>query len=147
MSTKYFVASDHAGYKIKEVVKKQLQDKGYEVVDLGCHSEDRVDYPDYGHALAKEVLANKGSFGVLVCGSGIGISISANRHYGIRAALCHDEYGAKMSRAHNDANVLCLGERCTKQEDVSAILNAFLQGEFEGGRHTDRVKKLDTPPS
>jgi ribose 5-phosphate isomerase B len=147
MSKKYFIASDHAGFNIKEVVKKKLQDKGFEVIDLGCHNEDRVDYPDYGHKLALEILKNKGTLGVLVCGSGIGISISANRHYGVRAALCHDEYGAKMARAHNDANVLCLGARVTNEGNVGEILDAWCDGEFEGGRHTNRVKKLDTPPN
>ena len=146
MSQKYFIASDHAGFSTKEIIKTKLQNKGFEVIDLGCYSEDRVDYPEYGFALAKEILANKGSLGVLVCGSGIGISISANRFVGIRAALCYDEYGAKMARAHNDANVLCLGARMSNESNIETILNAWCSGEFEGGRHTNRIKKLDILP-
>ena len=102
-----------------------------------------MDYPDYGHRVAEAVLAHEGSLGVLVCGSGIGISIAANRHPGVRAALCHDGYSARMSRAHNDANVLCMGARVVGEGLARDVLESFLGGSFEGGRHADRVAKID----
>lgn len=138
---KYFVASDHAGKVLRAYVKKLLEDRGIEVEDLGCE-EERVDYPDYANKLCEAVLADESSKGVLICGSGIGMSMAANRHKGIRAALCHDAYTATAARAHNDANVLCMGERAIGLGVVESILESWLDGRFEGGRHTARVEKL-----
>ncbi len=138
-----FIATDHAGYDVKDFVKDLLIKKGFEVIDLGCNSTDRVDYPDFAHKLCKEVLANSGSFGVLICGTGIGMSITANRHKGIRAALCHDEYTAFITKAHNDANVLCFGSRVVGLGVIESIIDGWCRGVFEGGRHSDRVKKIE----
>ncbi len=140
---KYFIATDHAGFAIKENVKQMLHDLGHEVEDLGTDSAERVDYPDFAHKLARAVLANEGSFGVLICGTGIGMSLAANKHRGIRAALCHDAYTAQMARAHNDANVLCFGERVVGLGVVESILKAWNATPFEGGRHAGRVAKLE----
>ncbi len=140
---KYFIATDHAGFAIKENVKQMLHDLGHEVEDLGTNSAERVDYPDFAHKLARAVLANEGSFGVLICGTGIGMSLAANKHRGIRAALCHDAYTAQMARAHNDANVLCFGERVVGLGVVESILKAWNATPFEGGRHAGRVAKLE----
>ena len=138
---KYFIANDHAAVATKKFTKEFLESKGHTVEDLGCNGE-RVDYPDYAQTLCKKVLENEGSLGVLICGSGIGMSIAANRFPGIRAALCHDAYTANAARGHNDANVLCMGERAVGLGVVESILNAWLDGSFEGGRHSDRVAKL-----
>ncbi len=138
---KYFIASDHAGKNLRKFTKEFLEKKGISVVDLGCE-EDRVDYPDFANKLCDAVLANEGSMGVLICGSGIGMSMAANRHAGIRAALCHDAYTAAAARAHNDANVLCMGERAIGFGVVESVLETWLAGSFEGGRHADRIKKF-----
>ncbi len=138
---KYFIASDHAGKNLRAYTKKLLEEKGVEVVDLGC-TEDRVDYPDYANKVCEAVLAHKNSKGVLICGSGIGMSMAANRHAGIRAALCHDAYTAAVARAHNDANVLCMGERAIGFGVAESIVEAWLKGEFEGGRHAERIAKF-----
>lgn len=138
---KYFVASDHAGRVVRAYVKKLLEDRGIEVEDLGCH-EERADYPDYANKLCEAVLSNEGSMGVLICGSGIGMSMAANRHKGIRAALCHDAYTAAVARRHNDANVLCMGERVVGLGVVESILEAWLCAKFEGGRHAERIAKF-----
>jgi ribose 5-phosphate isomerase B len=140
---KYFIATDHAGFAIKENVKQMLHDLGHEVEDLGTDSAERVDYPDFAHKLARAVLAEEGSFGVLICGTGIGMSLAANKHKGIRAALCHDAYTAQMARAHNDANVLCFGERVVGLGVVESILKAWNETSFEGGRHAKRVAKIE----
>ncbi|MBO6937841.1 MAG: ribose 5-phosphate isomerase B [Deltaproteobacteria bacterium] len=140
---KVFLGSDHAGFALKEVLEAALGELGHEAVDLGAHSTESVDYPDFGHRVAEAVLENEGSVGVLVCGSGIGISMSANRHAGIRAALCHEPWSAEMARRHNDANVLCMGERVIGQGLARAVLEAFLAAEFEGGRHARRVGKIE----
>jgi len=138
---KYFIANDHAAVATKKFIKEFLESKGFEVEDLGCDGE-RVDYPDYAQSLCRKVLENKDSKGVLICGSGIGMSIAANRFTGIRAALCHDAYTAKAAREHNDANVLCLGERAVGFGVVESMLEAWLSASFEGGRHSARVEKL-----
>lgn len=138
---KYFVASDHAGKILRSYVKKLLEDRGIEVVDLGCE-EERVDYPDYANKLCQAVLDNADTKGVLICGSGIGMSMAANRHKGIRAALCHDAYTAWAARAHNDANVLCMGERAIGLGVVESIVEAWLKSDFEGGRHSQRIAKF-----
>ncbi|MFH1158811.1 MAG: ribose 5-phosphate isomerase B [Pseudomonadota bacterium] len=136
------LASDHAGYELKCRVAEFLKSGGYEALDLGAHSDDRVDYPDYGYALADAIAAGKAGRGIAVCGSGIGISIALNRNPAVRAALCHDETSARLARLHNDANVLALGSRLTGIEVALECVKVFLNTEFEGGRHAERVKKL-----
>ena len=140
---KFFIATDHAGIAIKPDVIKMLQHMGHEVLDLGPFCDERVDYPDFAHALCLEVLNHKGTQGILICGSGIGMSLSANKHIGIRAALCHDAYTAEMARAHNDANVLCFGERIVGLGVVESMLKAWCSTSFEAGRHTLRVHKIE----
>jgi len=140
---KFYVATDHAGIDLKDYTCELLKQKGHEVIDLGPHSKERVDYPDYAVKLCQEVLSDAESQGILICGSGIGMSISANRHHGIRAALAHDAYTAKMGRAHNDANVLCFGERIVGQGVAESILDAWIAASFEGGRHASRVEKIE----
>ena len=136
------IASDHAGFEYKDVLKRQLTEWGFDVLDLGTDSTASVDYPDFGRRLAKAVAEGKVRRGVIVCGTGIGISIAANREPAVRAALCHDVTTAKLARRHNDANVLALGARTTGIEVARETLRAFLDTEFEGGRHAGRVAKL-----
>lgn len=138
------IASDHAGVDLKAALAKDLRALGYEVKDLGTHSTESVDYPDFGHAVAKEITSGNASRGVVICGSGIGISIAANRHEGIRAALCHDGLEAKLARKHNDANVLALGARIIGLEAAKDALKSFLSTNFEGGRHQRRIDKIET---
>lgn len=140
---KVYIGTDHAGYNIKHEVINIVKNLNYDVVDLGCSSSDRVDYPDYGHRVAKAVLKDERSFGIVICGTGIGISISANKHSGIRAALCHNSYTATMARAHNDANILAFGERVVGIGVIESMIKAFLSTPFEGGRHENRVKKIE----
>lgn len=140
---KFYIATDHAGLDLKNYTVELLKAKGHEVVDLGPFSKERVDYPDYAHKVAESVLANNASQGILICGSGIGMSMAANRHAGIRAALCHDAYTATLARGHNDANVLCFGERVVGKGVAESILDAWLGGSFEGGRHSGRVLKIE----
>lgn len=136
------VASDHAGHELKEVLKRELTAMGYEVLDLGADGAESVDYPDFGRAAAEAVADGRSARGVIVCGTGIGISIAANRHPGIRAALCHDVETARLGREHNDANLLALGGRTTDPETAKACLRTFLETPYEGGRHALRVAKL-----
>ena len=136
------VASDHAGFELKEFLKQELKDMGYEVLDLGTNSTESVDYPDFGHAAATAITDGRGSRGIIVCGTGIGVSIAANRHPGVRAALCHDAEMARLSRQHNDANVLALGGRTIEFNVAKACMVSFLNTQFEGGRHVRRVTKL-----
>ncbi len=136
------LASDHAGYDLKTRLKEDLERQGHEVLDLGAHGPESVDYPDFGHAMGQALESGRAQRGVLVCGSGIGISIAANRHPGVRAALCHDETSARLARAHNDANVLALGARLIGPEVAKSCLEVFLATDFEGGRHAKRVAKL-----
>ncbi len=143
MSNKFYIATDHAGYALKAYVKDVVTDLGHEVVDLGPDSADRVDYPDYAKKCAEAVLAEEGSFGILICGTGIGISMAANKVQGIRAALCHDHYTAKLTRQHNDANILCFGERVVGKGVIADMIEIFASTEFEGGRHTGRVAKIE----
>lgn len=140
---KFYIATDHAGFNIKSKVIKILQAKNAEVIDLGTNDEKRVDYPDFAHKVANALLSDVGSFGIVICGTGIGISIAANKHKGIRAALCHDAYTAKMARAHNDANILAFGERVVGLGVVESMIDAFMNTEFEGGRHQSRVEKIE----
>ncbi len=140
---KFYIATDHAAFRIKDSVKEILNSLGCEVIDLGPDSSQRVDYPDFAHKLCENVLSNKGSFGVLICGTGIGMSLAANKHIGIRAALCHDSYTAQMAREHNDANILCFGERVVGMGVIESMCKAFVESSFEGGRHENRVKKIE----
>lgn len=140
---KFYVATDHAGIDLKDYTVELLKEKGHEVVDLGPFSKERVDYPDYAHKVAKAVLEDAAAQGVLICGSGIGMSMAANRHAGIRAALCHDAYTATVARGHNDANILCFGERIIGKGVCESIVDAWIAGSFDGGRHTGRVEKIE----
>ncbi len=140
---KFYIACDHAGFNIKENVKNIVKDLGHEIIDLGTNSNDRVDYPDFAHKLSLAVLEDKNSFGILICGTGIGMSVTANKHKGIRAALCHDAYTAEMARAHNNANVLCFGERVVGIGVIESMIKIWCETKFEGGRHSNRVKKIE----
>jgi len=136
------IASDHAGFLMKEKVKIFLNKSKIKSIDLGTFSEERVDYPDYAKKLALSVK-KKSSFGILICGSGIGVSIAANRFKKIRAAVCYNQLSASLARKHNNANVLCLGARLISLKNVQKIVYTFISTKFEGGRHINRVKKLD----
>lgn len=136
------VASDHAGFDLKELLKRDLQQAGHDVLDLGTNSTESVDYPDFGKAMAEAIGSGKVGRGVLVCGTGIGISIAANRYPKVRAALVHDVTSARLSREHNDANVVAFGARLIGTEAAREALKIFLATPFEGGRHTGRVVKL-----
>lgn len=138
---KLYIASDHAAFNEKQQIIDQLQDR-FEMIDLGAYSTESVAYPEYGKKLAVEVLASNGR-GIALCGSGIGISIALNRFKGIRAALCRDENDAKLSRQHNDSNVICFGARATTIDQIFKMIEVWLATEFEGGRHQDRVEMLD----
>ena len=140
---RYYIGVDHAGFSVKSFVIDYLEQKSIEIKDLGCFSNEGVDYPDYAHKVAKAVLQDKESFGILICGSGIGMSLVANKHKGIRAALCHDYYTAFMARKHNDANILCFGARIVGLGIIESILDGWLNSKFGGGRHIGRVKKID----
>jgi len=140
---KFYIATDHAGYALKAYVKDFVTELGHEIIDLGPDSADRVDYPDFAKKCADAVIAEEGSFGILICGTGIGISISANKVAGIRAALCHDTYTATLTRQHNDANILCFGERVVGKGVIEDMIKAFINTEFEGGRHAGRVAKIE----
>jgi ribose 5-phosphate isomerase B len=134
--------ADHAGVHLKDSLVEMLRSLGHEVIDLGTHGDDRVDYPDYGAAVGRAVADGTAELGLCVCGSGIGIAIAANKVAGIRAATVHDVTSAHLARAHNDANVVCIGERLTGPEVAKEALLAFVNGSFEGGRHQGRVNKL-----
>ena len=136
------LASDHAGYDLKDKLKSYLEHNNFNIIDLGPFNDKSVDYPDYGNSLGKFILNNKNSIGLAICGSGIGISIALNRIVGIRAALCNNEEVAKLSRNHNDANVLVLAGRFITLKKSSKIIDIFLKESFEGGRHKRRVDKL-----
>ncbi|MDG1989582.1 MAG: ribose 5-phosphate isomerase B [Acidimicrobiales bacterium] len=136
------VGSDHAGYALKEQLAGELRDLGHEVLDLGAHSSERVDYPDFGAAVGRAVVGGDAELGLCVCGSGIGIAMAANKVPGVRAATVYDVTSARLTRQHNDANVICLGERLIEPEVASETLRAWLDAEFEGGRHTGRIDKL-----
>lgn len=140
---KFYIATDHAGIDLKDFTVENLRSKGHEVIDLGPFDKNRVDYPDYAVKVCESLLSDSGSQGILICGSGIGMSMAANRHHGIRAALCHDAYTASVARGHNDANILCFGERIVGQGVAESILDAWIAGSFEGGRHCGRVEKIE----
>ena len=138
---KVFLASDHAGFELKNELKEAIKGLGYEVVDLGANDKNSVDYPDYAHLLASKLEPN--CYGVLVCGTGIGVSIAANRHENVRCALCHDEFTARLAREHNDANVIAFGARVIGAGVAISALETFLKTEFESGRHERRVQKIE----
>ena len=140
---KIFIGSDHAGFTLKEKIRKYLTEKKIEVIDCGCYSEERADYPDYAHKVANNVLADTNSLGILLCGSGNGINITANKHSGIRSALCWMPEIASMARQHNNANIMALPARYITDEVAFACANAFLSASFEGGRHQDRINKIE----
>jgi ribose 5-phosphate isomerase B len=137
------VASDHGGFALKEALKRYLESLGHAVMDYGTNSPDSVDYPDYAAAICRGILQRQISRGVLLCGTGIGASIAANRFRGIRAALCHDAYTAEMSRRHNDANILVMGGRVIGEEVAKHLLKVWLETPFEGGRHHRRLTLIE----
>ena len=135
---KIAIGSDHGGFELKKSLVAKLSSLGHEVSDLGCDSDTSVDYPDFADQVCAQVLEGK----ALVCGTGIGMSMVANRHRGIRAALCHNEYTARLSREHNDANILCLGDRVLGKGLAASIVDAWLRSSFAGGRHQRRIDKF-----
>lgn len=137
------VGADHAGVHLKDEIAAHLADRGIEVLDLGTHGDGRVDYPDYGRAVGEAVAAGDADLGVAVCGSGIGICMAADKVHGVRAGTVHDVTSARLARQHNNANVICLGERLTGRAVALEAVDAFLEATFEGGRHAARVAKLD----
>ncbi|MGE5626817.1 MAG: ribose 5-phosphate isomerase B [Solirubrobacterales bacterium] len=139
---KIALGSDHAGFQLKNEIINHLKDKGIETFDFGTHSKDSVDYPDYAEIVAREVANKNYDFGILICGTGIGISIAANKVKGIRAALCGDTFSAHSCREHNDANILALGERVVGAGLALDIVDTFLKSEFLGGRHLNRINKI-----
>ena len=141
-SEKVILASYHAGFKLKEEIKKFLIKKRKKVLDLGTKNISSVDYPDYAHLLSKKMKKNENQFGILICGSGTGMSMAANKHKNIRAALCYDIKSAKLSRQHNNANVMTLGARLIKKNIAFKCVSTFLKTDFEGGRHLRRIKKI-----
>lgn len=140
---KVAIGSDHAGFDLKEKVKAYLSAKGYDIIDFGTNSEERFDYPDAAHPAAAAIQHGEAERGVLVCGSGIGMAMTANRHTGVRAVEAVTEEMAKLSREHNNANMLALGQRLVSWEEAQKIIDTFFSTEFEGGRHEQRVKKID----
>lgn len=134
---------DHAGFVLKEAVIAHLKEMGHEVVDFGCYTPERVDYPAQGEKAARAVASGECQLGVLICGTGIGISLAANRVHGIRAAVCSESYSAELTRRHNDANMIAFGARVVGEGTACAILDAFFGAKFEGGRHAQRVAMLD----
>ena len=139
---KIFLSSDHAGYKLKELIKLHLDKKKIKYTDLGPYSDSRVDYPEYAHKVAKKVRTNKNYIGILVCGSGMGMNIVANRHKNIRAAQCFNLKSTKLSRLHNDANIITLGSRLLTKKNALKFIVVFLNTKFEGGRHVKRIRKI-----
>ena len=136
------LASDHAGFKLKDKIKRFLIKKGNTVLDLGTKNTNSVDYPDYAHLLSKKMKNNKSQFGILICGSGIGMDMAANKHKNIRAALCYNTKSTKLSRQHNNANVMTIGARLIKEKTALMCVSTFLKTEFVGGRHIKRIKKI-----
>ena len=141
--TKIALAADHAGFSLKEKVREYLLRKGYEVEDLGPRSSARVDYPDFAEKVAARVATHEAPFGILVCGTGLGMAIAANKVPGIRATPCNDTISARMARAHNDANILTMGGRLTDEATAQKILDTWFSTPFEGGRHQDRIAKIE----
>ena len=140
---KISIGSDHAGFQAKERLREMLESEGHTVYDKGTNSEESTDYPDYGHAVAKSVSTGECERGILVCGTGIGMCMTANKTPGVRAALVHDEFTTEMSRKHNNANVLCMGTRVLDEETILRLTKIWLSTEFEGDRHARRVEKIE----
>ena len=139
---KIALGADHAGYSLKEIIRKHLEEAGYAIEDLGTWSEESVDYPDFGKAVGEHVISRRSDLGITVCGTGIGISIAANKVPGVRAAVAHDVMTARLAREHNDANVLAVGGRVVTEVQAIEIVQAFLTAQFAGGRHQLRVNKI-----
>jgi len=139
---KIFLSSDHAGFKLKELIKTYLNKKNIKFFDLGPQNDEQVDYPDFAHKVAKKVKTNINHVGILVCGSGMGMNITANRHKNIRAAQCYNLKSTKLSRLHNDANIITLGSRLLTSKNALNCVNIFLNTKFEGGRHAKRIRKI-----
>ena len=139
---KIFISSDHAGFKLKELIKNYLDIKNIKIVDLGPFDDGRVDYPDFAHKVAKKVKISNKHVGILVCGSGMGMNIAANRHKNIRAAQCYNSKSTKLSRLHNNANIITLGSRLLTKKNALNCVSIFLNTKFEGGRHEKRIKKI-----
>jgi len=139
---KISLSSDHAGFQLKESIKKFLIKKNIKVIDLGPKNKDSVDYPDYAKKVARNVIAKKSDMGILVCGSGTGMAMSANKFKKIRAVVCYNKASTRLSRQHNNANIMALGARLIKKTDALKLVNVFLNTKFEGGRHLRRVKKV-----
>ncbi len=139
---KISLSSDHAGFKLKESIKKFLIKKKIKVIDLGPKNTDSVDYPDYAKKVARNIITKKSDMGILVCGSGTGMAMSANKFKKIRAAVCYNKASTRLSRQHNNANIIALGARLTKRANAIKLVNVFLNTKFEGGRHLRRVKKV-----
>lgn len=139
---KIIIASDHAGFRLKEKILKWLNSNRYEVKDIGCYSEESVDYPDYGHLVANGVESGEYTFGITICGSGNGINMTANKHQGIRSALCWNEEISRLARAHNDANICAMPGRFISEPEAIVIVKTFLSTPFEGGRHKRRIDKI-----
>ncbi|OGH04408.1 MAG: ribose 5-phosphate isomerase B [Candidatus Lambdaproteobacteria bacterium RIFOXYD1_FULL_56_27] len=145
MAQRLIFGSDHAGFHLKMALTAWASAKGFEVEDLGCKDENSVHYPEYGRKVAQEIASGRAEKGVLICGTGIGMSITANRFHGVRAALCHDVKTAQLSREHNNANILVLGARVLSESLAVEMLKAWLDTPFAGGRHQDRLEMLDQP--
>jgi ribose 5-phosphate isomerase B len=139
---KIAIGNDHAGFLLKQELINYLTTKNIQVVDKGCYSEERADYPDFGHAVAISVESKEVDLGILICGSGNGINMSANKHQGIRSALCWKSEIAELARLHNDANIMALPARFISNEEAKKCVDAFVNSVFEGGRHADRIKKI-----
>lgn len=139
---KIALSADHAGFELKEKIYKYLTEKGYDVTDYGTYSRESIDYPEFAYVVAKSIVEHNNELGILICGSGVGVSITANKVKGIRAANCFNEEMAALARQHNNANVLCLGARFIDVEKAYAMIDKFLTSEFEGGRHLVRVEKI-----
>ena len=140
--TKITVGCDHAAFELKKKVIAHLEERGIEVLDVGTHSPESCDYPDFAHALCKNIQDGVTDLGILICGTGIGMSMAANKHRGIRAAACSDTFSARLTRMHNDANVLCFGERVVGMGLACDLVDAFIDAEFEGGKHQRRVDMI-----
>ncbi|MGW8194160.1 MAG: ribose 5-phosphate isomerase B [Desulforhopalus sp.] len=136
------LGADHGGFDLKEAIREKLLFEGRDVSDVGCFSRESVDYPDFAEQVVRHIIDGECQRGILICGTGIGMSIAANRHFEIRAANCYDEYTAKMSREHNDSNILCVGARVLEKETALHIVDVWLQTEFAGGRHLRRISKF-----
>lgn len=141
------IGSDHAGFEYKEAVISFLEGKGFPFTDFGTHSKESVDYPDFAHPVANAVERDEAAFGILICGSANGVAITANKHQGIRAAICWGEELAKLSRQHNNANIICLPARFVREGDVEKMVAIFMSTGFEGGRHANRVNKIACSPA